>query len=102
MQVRYTKGRQLCYKETICCFVQDISNIAEKLPRMPEECDVIIIHRESIDMTSHVDSMVRRDKLRRALAWKIEHDPNYAAFLLNRKLTAVWPWQRWTRRILRR
>lgn len=76
MQVRYTNGRQLCYKENICCFVQDISNLAEKLPRMPEGCEVVLIRREGIDMSTRVDFTVRRDVARRALT-QINYSADY-------------------------
>ena len=78
MQVRYTKGHQLSYKEHIVNLPQDISPIATKLPRLPEKCDVIIIRRERTDMSNHIDFFVRREKVRDALQWKIAHDPDYA------------------------
>jgi hypothetical protein len=78
MQVRWTKGRQLCYKDHIVNLQQNISEIATKLPRLPEEVDLVIIRREDVDMTHHIDYVVRRDKVRQALEYKIAHDPAYA------------------------
>ncbi|OBZ66500.1 hypothetical protein A0H81_13517 [Grifola frondosa] len=63
MQVRYTKGRQLCYKEHIVNFPQDISVVASHLPRLPEETECVIIRRENTDMSRHVDFIVRRDRM---------------------------------------
>lgn len=83
MQVRYTRGRQLCYKENICCLPQDVPSVAEHLPRMPEECDIVIIRREGVDMSKHVDFMVRGPKIYDALKYKIEHDPSYSHVCLD-------------------
>ncbi|KAJ7936219.1 hypothetical protein B0H13DRAFT_1589694, partial [Mycena leptocephala] len=46
MQVRWTRGRQLCYKDHVINFIQDISVVAETLPRLPEDVDMVIIRRE--------------------------------------------------------
>jgi hypothetical protein len=77
MQVRWTKGRQLCYKDHIVNLPQNITEIATKLPRLPEDIDMVIIRRDDVDLTHHVDYMVRRDKVRAALAYKIANDPDY-------------------------
>jgi hypothetical protein len=55
MQVRYTKGRQLCYKDHIVNLPQDITEVARRLPRLPEELDMVIIRRDSTDLTHHID-----------------------------------------------
>ncbi|KAJ7812936.1 hypothetical protein B0H14DRAFT_2319225, partial [Mycena olivaceomarginata] len=78
MQVRWTKGRQLCYRDHIVDLPQNISEIATKLPRLPEDVDMVIIRREDVDLTHHVDYVARRDKVRAALAYKIANDPDYA------------------------
>lgn len=77
MQVRHTRGRQLCYKDHIVNLPQDIAPIAEKLPRLPEELNMVIIRKDGVDMSRHVDFIVRRDKVRAALEYKIAHDPDY-------------------------
>ncbi|KAJ7578869.1 hypothetical protein C8J56DRAFT_797036, partial [Mycena floridula] len=51
MQVRWTKGRQLCYKDHIVNLPQNIEEVAEKLPRLPEEVDMVIIHCDDVDMS---------------------------------------------------
>ena len=58
MQVRWTKGCQLCYQDHIVNFRQDITEIATKLPRLPEDTDIVIIRKEAVDMSGHVDFMV--------------------------------------------
>lgn len=78
MQVRWTKGRQLCYNDHIINFRQDITEIATKLPRLPEEIDIVIIRKQDVDLSRHVDFTVRRDKVKTALEYKIGHDPDYA------------------------
>ena len=78
MQVRWTKGRQLCYNDHIINFRQDITDIVTKLPRLPEETDIVIIRKDDVDLSQHVDFIVRRDKVKAALEYKIVHDPEYA------------------------
>ncbi|KAJ7198020.1 hypothetical protein GGX14DRAFT_338256, partial [Mycena pura] len=56
---------------------QNIHEIATKLPRLPEDVDLVIIRREGVDLTHHVDYVVRRDKVHRALEYKIAHDDAY-------------------------
>ena len=59
MQVRYTKGRQLCYKEHIVNLPQSINEITTKLPRLPEDMDLVIIQREGVDLSQHIDNVVQ-------------------------------------------
>jgi hypothetical protein len=83
MQVRYTKGGQLCYKEHICNFVQDLSSIANHLPRLPHECEIILIRKDGVDLDRHIDFIVRRQKIHDALRWKIDNDPSYSHIKLD-------------------
>lgn len=78
MQVRYTKGRQLCYKDHIVNLPQDITEIARKLPHLPQELDMVVIQRDGVDLDHHVDFLCRREKVREALMYKIGHCPYYA------------------------
>ncbi|KAJ7061426.1 hypothetical protein C8F01DRAFT_968469, partial [Mycena amicta] len=41
------------------------------------DVDLVIIRRDGVDLTHHVDYVVRRDKVRRALEYKIAHDDAY-------------------------
>ncbi|KAF5336454.1 hypothetical protein D9611_006665 [Ephemerocybe angulata] len=91
MQVRYTSGRQLSYKDHIINFRQDISTIATRLPRLPEDVDLVIIRQEGTDLEQHVDFMVRREKVRAALEWKIANDPHYADLQLDEDALAQLP-----------
>ncbi|KAF7329237.1 hypothetical protein MKEN_00184400 [Mycena kentingensis (nom. inval.)] len=77
MQVRWTRGRQLCYKDHIINFQQDIADVAHRLPRLPEEIDMVIIRKEGVELGQHVDLIVRREKVRDALLYKIANDPYY-------------------------
>ncbi|CAK5263670.1 unnamed protein product [Mycena citricolor] len=65
MQVRWTKGRQLSYKDHIINFPQNVENIAATLPQLPEDVDLVIIRREGVNLLHHVDFV-------------IANDPNYA------------------------
>ena len=91
MQVRWTKGRQLCYQDHIVNFRQDITEIATKLPRLPEDTDVVIIRKEDVDMSSHVDFTVRREKVKAALQYKIAHDPDYADLTIDEEALEQLP-----------
>ncbi len=91
MQVRYTKGGQLCYKEHVVNFPQDISTIASHLPRLPEQTDMIIIRKDDVDLSRHVDFMVRRNRVREALEYKIASDPNYADLQVNDEALSQLP-----------
>ncbi len=83
MTVRYTKGGQLRYSDHIVNFPQDVSILATRLPRLPEEIDTVIIRRDNVDMSRHIDFIVRREKVQQALEYKIAHDPNYASIVLD-------------------
>ena len=78
MHVRYTTGRQLCYKDHIVNLPQDISDVAQRLPRLPQDLDLLIIRRQDDDLTRHVDYLCRRHVVHDALLYKIANDPNYA------------------------
>ncbi len=91
MQVRYTKGGQLRYHDHIVNFPQDISVIATRLPRLPEEVETVIIRRDNLDMSRHVDFIVRREKVQRALEYKIAHDPNYAGMHIDNEALSQLP-----------
>jgi hypothetical protein len=83
MQVRWTKGRQLCYQDHIVNFRQDITEIATRLPRLPDRTDIVVIRKEDVDPSRHVDLMVRREKEKAALQYKIAHDPDYADLIVD-------------------
>ncbi|KAL1725167.1 hypothetical protein EV714DRAFT_221876, partial [Schizophyllum commune] len=78
IQVRYTRGRQLQYKDHIVNFPQDISELADRLPRLPKDIPMIVIRRHGDDLSQHVDFLFRREKVWEALLYKIDHDPSYA------------------------
>ena len=83
MQLRWTKGCQLCYKDHIVNFRQDITEIAMRLPRLLEETDIVIIRKEDMDLSRHVDFTVRREKVKATLQYKIAYDPDYADLIIN-------------------
>jgi NAD-dependent DNA ligase len=75
------QGRQLCYQDHIVNFRQDITEIATRLPRLPDDTDIVVIRKEDVDLSRHVDFTVRRAKVKAALKYKIAHDPSYADLL---------------------
>jgi hypothetical protein len=77
MQIRWTRGRQLSYHDHIVNFRQDIADVACRLPRLPDSVDVVVIRKDDVDLTRHVDFVVRREKVKDALLYKIAHDRNY-------------------------
>lgn len=91
MQVRWTKGRQLCYQDHIVNFRQDITEVANRLPRLPEETDIVIIRREDVDLNRHVDFIVRREKVATALRYKKQHDPDYADLQIDEDILMQLP-----------
>lgn len=50
MQVRHTRGGQTCYKEHIANLPQDIRPLAIHSPQLPENVDIVLIRKESVDM----------------------------------------------------
>lgn len=51
----------------------------------------MIIRQEGTDLEQHVDFMVRREKVRAALEWKIANDPHYADLQLDEDALAQLP-----------
>jgi hypothetical protein len=65
------KGRQLCYQDHVVNFRQDITEIATRLPRLPATSDIMVIRKADIDISRHVGFMVRREKVKVVLQYKI-------------------------------
>jgi hypothetical protein len=59
MHVRYTSGRQLCYKDHIVNLPQDITEVAQRLPRLPQDLDMFIIRRHDENLDRHVGPNVQ-------------------------------------------
>lgn len=66
---------------------------------MPEETDLVIICKEDVDLSRHVDFTVRRSKVKAALEYKITNDPNYADLIIDENALSQWnrvwstPWK---------
>ena len=78
------QGRQLCYQDHIVNIRQDITEIATRLSRLPDDTDIVIIRKEDVDLSRHVDFTVRRAKVKADLEYKIAHDPSYADLIIDR------------------
>ncbi|KAI0276661.1 hypothetical protein BGY98DRAFT_1167367 [Russula aff. rugulosa BPL654] len=57
----------LCYKDHIVNLPQDIADVAERLPRLPQDLDVLIIRRRGEDLDQHCE-----------MPLQIANDPSYA------------------------
>ena len=91
MQIRWTRGRQLSYHDHIVNFSQDIADIARCLPHLPDSVDIVIIRKDDIDLTQHVDFVVRQEKVKAVLQYKIAHDPNYNDLILDDEVLPQLP-----------
>ena len=91
MQIRWTRGRQLSYHDHIVNFSQDIADVARRLPCLPDSVDVVVIRKDDVDLTWHVDFVVRREKVKAALQYKIVHDPNYNDLNLDDEVLSQLP-----------
>ncbi|KAF5331234.1 hypothetical protein D9611_013064 [Ephemerocybe angulata] len=92
MQVRYTKGRQLSFQDHVVNFFQNIGGMAQQLPRLPEDLDIIIIRAHSVqNLDQHIDFIVRRQKILDALRWKKANDPAYANVQIDQAALAQLP-----------
>lgn len=80
MTVHYTKGWQLLYKDHICNLPHNIASIATSLPQLPDNCDKILIRKDGMDMSQHIDFVVWREKVWVALEYKIAHDPTFSQY----------------------
>ena len=66
-------------------------SIFVELPRLPEDTDVIIIRKDAVDMSGHVDFMVRREKVKAALEYMIANDSDYADLTINEEALQQLP-----------
>lgn len=91
MQVCYTRGHQLCYKEHVVNFQQNIANIAQKLPQLPHKVDMVIIRCDGVDLSQHVDFVVRWERVRQALQYLTMHNPYYTHLYPNKEALSQLP-----------
>jgi hypothetical protein len=90
-QVRWTKRQQSCYQDHIVNFSRHVTEIATRLPHLPDGTDMVIICKEDVDLSGHVDFMVRREKVKAALEYKIAHDPNYEDLVIDHGVLSQLP-----------
>ncbi|CAG8809976.1 16881_t:CDS:2, partial [Dentiscutata erythropus] len=69
MSVYRLRGGQLGYRGNVINFLQDVREFTTRLPRHPSSLDILIVCRQSGDLTSFRDFNVRRAKISRALYW---------------------------------
>jgi hypothetical protein len=68
----------LCNQDHIVKFRQDITETATRPPRLPDGTNIVVIRKEDVDLSRHVDFTVCRAKVTAALEYKIAHDLDYA------------------------
>jgi hypothetical protein len=51
----------------------------------------VVIRKEDVDLSRHVDITVRRAKVKAALEYKIAHDPNYADLIIDEDVLSQLP-----------
>ena len=68
---------QYGYSGHVINLPQNVSSIATKLPRLPNDLDILIVTKEGQN-ASHEDFHVRRHKVQQALRWLKLHNKYYA------------------------
>jgi hypothetical protein len=48
MQAWEVRGGQSKYTGHICCFVQDTPRLTQRIPTLPEDLDILVIHRKGV------------------------------------------------------
>ena len=76
LQVTHARGGQYKYSGHTISFPQDISTIAQRLPRHVEDLDFLIVRRHGAQ-SKHYECYVKRSRVMDALRFKIERDPYY-------------------------
>ncbi|KAK7000858.1 hypothetical protein R3P38DRAFT_1816926 [Favolaschia claudopus] len=75
------RGGQFKYSGHCCNFVRDTAVTHNKLPLLPQECDVIVMRRRGVDQTTnediHQDFRVRRRVVQKWLEYLKEHHPTF-------------------------
>lgn len=81
----------MCYQDHIVNFRQDITDVVNRLPCLPEETDIVIICREDVDLNRHVDFIVQHEKVAAALRYKKQFDPDYADLQIDKDILMQLP-----------
>lgn len=83
MRVLHLKGGQVGYGGHVVNVPQDITTIADALPRLAADVPIIVIRREGQEPGQHKDLHVRRARMQRALLWLVENNPYYRDIVLD-------------------
>ncbi|KAK6987993.1 hypothetical protein R3P38DRAFT_2660964, partial [Favolaschia claudopus] len=75
------RGGQFKYSGHCCNFARDIATFHNRVPLLPEECDIIIMRRKGVDAGSdedvHEDFRVRRDAIQQWLEYLQDNHPSF-------------------------
>ncbi len=66
MQAWLVKGGQSKYTGHCCSFMKDVRNIVEKVPTLPEDLDIAVVHAKTTDnplLASNESFQVKRERL---------------------------------------
>jgi len=58
---------------------------------MPEETNLVIIHKEDVDLSRHINFTVHCTKVKAALEYKITNDPNYTDLIIDENALSQLP-----------
>ncbi|XP_059068758.1 uncharacterized protein LOC131859203 [Cryptomeria japonica] len=77
LQVTHATGSQYKYKGHMISFPQNVDHVSKKLPHLIENLPIIIVRRRDQHGTNYNFTVIR-DRVYRALKYKIEHDRFYS------------------------
>ncbi|KAI9920025.1 hypothetical protein PsorP6_016092 [Peronosclerospora sorghi] len=77
------KGGRYGYRGHVINFPQNVSPIAQELPRLVSSIETLIIRCEHTDDNDYTDFRVRRQKVQDALLWMIQNNRYYAHLRIN-------------------
>jgi hypothetical protein len=83
LQVWQVRGGQTKYTGHICNFFRDVGEFHNRVPRLPEECDIILLRRRNRDgefeqaANSYEDFRVRRDRIHQWLIYLKAENPAF-------------------------
>jgi len=90
LQVTHARSGQYKYSGHTICFPQDITKIADMLPRRVEHLDILIVMRHSNDHKAY-DFIFSRHRVLAALGYKLANDPYYKNVRIDTNALASLP-----------
>ena len=98
MSLGRVKGQQFKYRGLICNFMNNTQKLAERLPRLPQELDILLLKPASISTDDPTvrrafsqQYRVRRRDIEKWLRYLIAHHPDYANLIIDEENLARLP-----------